>query len=396
MNDRPNYPATNPAPNYQKPNQLALKESGELLEPAPANNLIIPETDNSAEDHFSNWAVKAINVPDIGVHYPVIPTLNPLFWQSLTNISSSFDGPWLVMGDFNAVLSQQEKQGGRPFASTSRNWIGDDFDACNLIDFGFSGSRFTWSNKRSGLANIQSRLDRGVANAEWCLLYPKALITHLPAIASDHSPLLLDTHPNTADRPRPFFFEKMWCRDFSCETVVADTWISFVAGTRLVCAKKYRLDQPKIEELQGMNQTFEILEREQNLQCELDEQLKRLKIKWSQKVKQKWLEDGDANTRFFHLTAILQSKANFIHSIQTGQGNAVTEWELIGNEFLSYFISLFTSDLPQHSFNPTDSFHELFPCLVSACDNQEPRRIPSADEIKDVVFEMASLKPRTG
>ncbi|KAL0290340.1 UNVERIFIED_CONTAM: hypothetical protein Sangu_2578200 [Sesamum angustifolium] len=143
------------------------------------------------------------------------------------------------MGDFNAILSQDEKRGGRPFASASRNSLGDQLDCCNLIDLGFSGPKYTWTNKRPGLANIQSRIDRGVANADWCLLYPNAFITHLPAIASDHCPLLLVTHPNNSNRPRPFFFEEMWCRDFSCESVIADTWISTVAGT--LSAKMHNL-----------------------------------------------------------------------------------------------------------------------------------------------------------
>ncbi|KAK4385625.1 hypothetical protein Sango_2686500 [Sesamum angolense] len=164
------------------------------------------------------------------------------------------------MGDFNAILSQQEKRGGRPFASASRNNLGDEIDACNLIDLGFVGPRFTWNNKRPGCANIQSRLDSGVANVDWCLLYPKSIIFHLLAIASDHCPLLLDTHPNSANRPRPFFFEEMWCRDFSCESVIADTWLFSAAGNKL-----------KIEEVQQMDQSMEVLEIEQNLQWQTRE-----------------------------------------------------------------------------------------------------------------------------
>ncbi|KAL0306821.1 UNVERIFIED_CONTAM: hypothetical protein Sradi_6099400 [Sesamum radiatum] len=159
-----------------------------------------------------------------GIHCPVVTIRKPLFWHHFNEIASSFDGPWLVMGDFNAILSQDENRGGRPFASASRNSLRYELDCCNLIDLGFSGPKYTWTNKRPGLANIQSRIDREVANADWCLLYPNTFITHLPAIASEHCPLLLDTHPNNSNWPRPFFFEEMWCRDFSCESIIADTW----------------------------------------------------------------------------------------------------------------------------------------------------------------------------
>ncbi|KAL0382905.1 UNVERIFIED_CONTAM: hypothetical protein Scaly_0577800 [Sesamum calycinum] len=221
------------------------------------------------------------------------------------------------MGDFNDVMSQVEKKGGKPFASTSRNALGDELNFCNLIDLGFSGYRFTWSNKRPGMTNIQSRLDRGVANVEWCLLYPKAHILHLPPIASDHCPLFLETHPNYANKPRPFFFEEMWFRDFSCETLIPDDNIN-------------RIKQ-SLNDLQTLNQTSEVLAMQENLQFERDEQLLGLETKWRQKAKQKWHEDGDANIKFFHLTAILQSKENFIHSIKTRDDSVATDWEHIGS-----------------------------------------------------------------
>lgn len=60
-----------------------------------------------------------------------------------------------------------------------------------LIDLGFEGHAYTWSNKRSGMTNIQERLDTGYANKEWKLKFPEAKITHLAALKSDHRPLLL-------------------------------------------------------------------------------------------------------------------------------------------------------------------------------------------------------------
>ncbi|KAL0378395.1 UNVERIFIED_CONTAM: LINE-1 retrotransposable element O protein [Sesamum radiatum] len=286
---------------------------------------------------FSNF-VLAVN--KAGVHCPAVSCFKPVFWQSLNEIHQSFAGPWLVVGDFNAVLSQVEKRGGKPFASASKNSLRDELDSCNLIDLGFSGYKFTWSNKRPGMTNIQSRLDRGVANAEWCLFYPKAHILNLSPFTSDHSPLLLDTQPASVNRPRPFFFEEMWLQDFSCESLVADVCLAFVAGNPISqmhcllrrlrtelrkwnrrvfgwCHDHINTIKAKLEELQPLDQTSDVLALQEHLQTDLDEQLTRLQIKWRQKAKQRWLEDGDANTKFFHLTAILQSKANFIHSIKT-------------------------------------------------------------------------------
>ncbi|KAL0416868.1 UNVERIFIED_CONTAM: hypothetical protein Slati_3518700 [Sesamum latifolium] len=103
------------------------------------------------------------------------------------------------------------------------------------------------------------------------------------------------------------------------------------------------------------------------------------------------LEEGDANTKFFHLTAILQSKVNFIHSIRMKEGSMTTEWELIGNEFVDFFQNLFITEFLYNTLDFLEFLQELMPRVISTCDNQDVCRLPSTEEIKDV-FEMASFK----
>ena len=40
-------------------------------------------------------------------------------WNDLTNIHGRYHGPWLVLGDFNAMLGAHEKCGRRPPPITS-------------------------------------------------------------------------------------------------------------------------------------------------------------------------------------------------------------------------------------------------------------------------------------
>jgi len=53
-------------------------------------------------------------------------------------------------------------------------------DNCGLMDLGFQGPRFTWTNKSPNWQhNIKERLDRDLGNVEWKLIFPAAEISHL-------------------------------------------------------------------------------------------------------------------------------------------------------------------------------------------------------------------------
>ena len=70
-------------------------------------------------------------------------------------------------------------------------------DNCGLLDLGFQGPRFMWTNKNPiWQHNIKERLDRGLGNAKWKLLFLTAEISHLPHVKFDHCPILLNTDPS--------------------------------------------------------------------------------------------------------------------------------------------------------------------------------------------------------
>lgn len=148
-----------------------------------------------------------------GVYGPPVPTLRPLFWDQLKVIEQNWGGPWLIIGDFNALVEQKDKLGGRAVANSSSGGFKHFIESAGLIDMGFKGAAYTWNNRRMGTANIQERLDRGLIIGTWRTCFPNAFITHLTTLNSDHRPLLLDTNPEIHPTRRPFRFETMWSRD---------------------------------------------------------------------------------------------------------------------------------------------------------------------------------------
>lgn len=64
---------------------------------------------------------------------------------------------------------------------------------------------------------------------------------------------------------------------------------------------------------------------------------------WKEKSKTQWLEEGDANTQFFHLSTIFHRRHNHIHSVLDSDQHRVTDLDSIVNAFVSFYSNLFTS-----------------------------------------------------
>lgn len=110
------------------------------------NNFLINALITS-DNYHHDWLLS-------GIHCPCIPLGKTQFWDLMGNIASDFDGPWLAIGDFNSIISQSEKIGGNPFASSSNHNFQTDLNDLSFIDLGFTGYPYTWNNKRSGHDNI--------------------------------------------------------------------------------------------------------------------------------------------------------------------------------------------------------------------------------------------------
>lgn len=102
------------------------------------------------------------------------------FWNSLTDIGNTLEGPWCLAWDFNALLEQRDKLEGHPFTFESECKFKKLVDDMGLLDLGFIGYPFTWNNHRVGRANIQERLDRAFSNTDWRLLFLQTTLHHLP------------------------------------------------------------------------------------------------------------------------------------------------------------------------------------------------------------------------
>ena len=145
-------------------------------------------------------------------------------WNKLRSFKSISHPNWLCIGDFNQILSLEDK-----FAfhlnpitgAESFQQMIDDLALCELVS---SGQKFTWMNRREEDGFVMEKLDRAFASIEWVNSYPKYVLRNLPIVRPDHGPILLDCESSTPFRRRPFRFEKMWLSHSSCKSVVQKSW----------------------------------------------------------------------------------------------------------------------------------------------------------------------------
>ena len=95
----------------------------------------------NTEDGFQ-WAFT-------GVYGPVERSKTELLWEELGSVKGLWEGPWCIGGDFNMVLSPNERNKEGRFSHSMRRFS-EVMNELGLRDLPLQGGPFTW---RGGLNN---------------------------------------------------------------------------------------------------------------------------------------------------------------------------------------------------------------------------------------------------
>ena len=71
-----------------------------------------------------------------------------MLWDNLSKVANLHNKPWIIAGDFNEPLDGDDKFGGRPVSVNRALMFKDCMDSCSMVDMGFNGPRYTWTNRR--------------------------------------------------------------------------------------------------------------------------------------------------------------------------------------------------------------------------------------------------------
>jgi exonuclease III len=134
-----------------------------------------------------------------------------LFLQNLAYISSIVEAQrWIIGGDFNMILTLEEKRGGKKRLEQDNIKFQELLDQHKLVDIENGNGTFTWTNKRSGHQQIACRLDHFLLSETLLLEGPLIESNILPKAGSDHWSVQLWVDTMATPKLKPFRFEKFW------------------------------------------------------------------------------------------------------------------------------------------------------------------------------------------
>ncbi|KAI0513487.1 hypothetical protein KFK09_009511 [Dendrobium nobile] len=149
--------------------------------------------------------------------------------------------PSVVGGDFNGILSQDDKRGGRKFVfSKGQKEMISFMNENDLHDISYVGPRFTWCNNKIGGGRILERLDRCLLNTLALNCLQVAVVRHLPRTSSDHRPIVLKIFDTFAKKRDILKFEDVWISYKASAHIIARVWEKKFNGFRnLGSGKKF-------------------------------------------------------------------------------------------------------------------------------------------------------------
>ncbi|XP_062006018.1 uncharacterized protein LOC133723218 [Rosa rugosa] len=334
-----------------------------------------------------------------GIYASPCNTSRGALWSYLDNLYKHVNLPGMIVGDFNELLSYSDKIGGSQLFRFGG--LQDLVGRNGLIDMGYQGADYT----------VKERLDRCFCNCDWRILFPDACVVHLARMKSDHCPILVKLNHcrSLIRRNSPFRFQAMWMQHDNYMDMVKETWNSCAGDLFSETAtlarslntwnkeifgnifKQKRILLARICGIQkslGRQNIPFLLDLEKELIAKYEQIRDAEALFWKQKSRDKWLCEGDRNTKFFHLTTMIRRRRNKIDGLFDANGICYDNPTIMKQTAVSFFKNLFSAATGQ-------DLRFLIPWLfpdVDANDLRLMNRHVSDNDVHDALFRIGKLK----
>jgi hypothetical protein len=250
-----------------------------------------------------------------------------------------------------------------------------------------------------------------MSNENWRLMFPDGYVKVLPRVDfSDHHPILISpadgSHPIA---PKQFRFESAWLLEDSYMSMLNDCWNGDAAIHHKLYNFQKNVKKWKWDTLdQVLRQKKNIMARlagiqnciyngnryggfrrlEKKLQRELHDILKKEELMWFQRSRAQWLNDGDRNTRYYHVKTVNRRRRNNIVMLRDTSGNwtdNAAQLQGMVNDFYKHLFAL------EHTSNDWADSVVSYPRLEDA-ELLELEADIKFEEVRRAVFSMKPWK----
>ncbi|XP_026386440.1 uncharacterized protein LOC113281798 [Papaver somniferum] len=276
-----------------------------------------------------------------------------------------------------------------------------------IQDAGYEGAPFTWSNNRQGNGNTCERIDRALTSFLCIQNFPNTKVSHLPRVGSDHTPLLLNSHPDKQLLQKPFRCIRSWLSHPSISALVANSWTlpsnsdqnnNIYSKLQLLSSdlsqwnsdvygnihKNIKSLNNRIDSLHKSGNYSANLEKIKKLQTELGDWYKIKNDYYHQLSRDKFFKEYDQNTEYFHATASNRKRINAIHTLREPSGLWISERDQINSLLINHFSQIGISQIPNYV---EDLSNIIDPC-ISEEENLALTLTPSKQEIWNTISNM--------
>ncbi|GMJ02918.1 hypothetical protein HRI_003961000 [Hibiscus trionum] len=325
-------------------------------------------------------------------------------WDQLCDLNPGDERPWIIGGDFNALLHLDDRRGGQ----SGRNYVCRKFQdfvfSCALQEAVFKGSKYTWSR-----GDLYERLDRFLINAKWADSYPNCMVRHLQRIGSDHRPILLCMESGVPTmNAKVFRYVFAWHGSEGYDDVVEKAWDGSISYANNISKMQADLSiwnsqsfgslghrkRRIFARLGGIERALErrhsdhLYELARTLKVELEEILDMEESIWRQKARCEWVIGGDRNTKYYHALVNGRKKRNAIVCLKDDMGKWISDPEVLKRIALDFFAKLFSSEGDNgYTYNCRGFFKGLSMREKSGLDMQVSR-----EEIHHALLQMHPSK----
>ncbi|KAG6492220.1 hypothetical protein ZIOFF_047171 [Zingiber officinale] len=150
-----------------------------------------------------------------------------VLWDNLLGLKPTVDDFWLIRRDFNVITGPDEHSAGCLSRLGAVHEFHDFIMLVGLLDAGFVGDRFTWTNDK-----IWKWLDRILISLSWNAQNFLVRVEHLGRATSDHCSLLI-SFPHFSSPVASFRFQKIWINHNNFLLAVRLNWMLPCFGSRL-------------------------------------------------------------------------------------------------------------------------------------------------------------------